>query len=254
MQLDKIGGFAEDGGAVIGTVTGFSPGAMPDLHSHARGQLAWCPDRPVTVLAEARLHLVPPNAAIWLPPGLMHRISAQGSRQSVNLYTLPEAAPLPSASTPFALAPLDCELIRTMASATRSDRREGAFARLASVLWDRLKRPAPVPRLSMPRDPRLRCIALAHIDGEGRSLDHWAGSLALSRRSLQRLVSRETGQSWSLWMRELRLGRGLAPLMAGRSVQAAAHVAGYATASSFVAAFRTAYGFTPGQMQRKLLP
>ena len=95
-------------------------------------------------------------------------------------------------------------------------------------------------------------MALAHLDGVDHSLDHWAAALALSRRSLQRLVRRDTGQNWATWMRDLRLTRSIAPLMAGKSVQHAAHAAGYATASGFVAAFHAAHGITPGQLQRRM--
>lgn len=252
MQRDEIGGFVEDGSPMIGRVTAFRAGAMPETHAHRRGQLAWCPDRPVTVELAHRIQLVSTGMAIWLPPESPHRIHAEGSRQSVNLYTLPGEAPLPAHPAPFALTPLENELIRTLASAPRTDRQDPAFARLTAVLWDRLKRPADAPALRLPDDPRLRRIALAHLDGEEKPLDRWAGALALSRRSLQRLVARRTGQNWASWMRALRLARAIAPLMAGKSVQFAAHAAGYATASGFVAAFHATYGITPGQLQRRL--
>ncbi|WP_334194568.1 AraC family transcriptional regulator [Pararhodobacter sp.] len=252
MQQDAIGGFVEEDSPVIGVVTGFTPATMPETHAHRRGQLAWCPDRPVTVETGAALHLVAPGTAIWLPPGHPHRIRAAGARQSVNLYTQPGAAPLPAEPAPFLLAALERELVLALAEASRADRREPAFARLVAVLWDRLDHPSATPSLPLPADPRLRRIALAHLDGDDTALDRWAGTLGLSRRSLQRLVTRETGQNWAGWTRALRLARGLAPLMAGQSVQSAAHAAGYATASGFVAAFHAAHGVTPGQLQRRI--
>lgn len=251
-QQDEVGGFVDDGSPVIGKATSFQAGAMPGTHAHRRGQLAWCPDRPVTVEVAQRIHLVSPGMAIWLPPESQHRIYAEGARQSVNLYILPGEAPLPAHPAPFALNPLENELIRTLASAPRAERRDPAFARLAAVLWDRLKRPAEAPALRLPDEARLRQIARTHLEAEEQSLDHWAAVLALSRRSLQRLVARHTGQNWASWMRDLRLARAIAPLMDGRSVQFAAHAAGYATASGFVAAFHATYGITPGQLQRRL--
>ena len=260
MRIDRIGDFIDDGSPVIGTVTAFAPGAMPDAHAHARGQLAWCPDRPVTVLAGQDLHLVSPGSAIWLPPGCVHRIAAPAARRSVNLYALPGSAPLPDRSACFALTGLERELIGTLAAAGRAERREAAFGRLAAVLWDRLARaaarPAP-PRLPMPDHPGLRRIALALVEGEdcptdAGSLDEWAGTLALSRRSLQRLVLRETGRNWRDWTQHLRLARAFVPLMSGQSVQGAAHAAGYASASGFVAAFRARYGITPGRIRPRL--
>lgn len=159
MQRDEIGGFAEDGSPVIGRITSFTPGTMPEAHAHWRGQLAWCPDRPVTVETGGRLHLLSPGMAIWLPPTHRHRIRAEGARKSVSLYTRPAAAPLPKAPTPFPLEALEAELLRTLAGSSRADRQEPAFARLTAVLWDRLARPAPAPTLPLPTDPRLRRIA-----------------------------------------------------------------------------------------------
>lgn len=252
MQTDVVGGFVEDGSPVIGTITRFEAGAMPGLHSHRRGQLAWCPDRPVTIEVSRKVHFLSPGVAIWLPPDCQHRISAEGARQSVNLYTRSGDAPLPARPTPFAMAALEQELIRTLAGAPRTDRHDPAFGRLTAVLWDRLAAPTTTPSLRLPNDPRLRRIALAHMRGNEKPLDRWAETLALSRRGLQRLAVRDLGRNWLTWMRELRLARAIAPLTEGKSVQHAAHAAGYATTSGFIAAFHEVYGTTPGQLQRRL--
>ena len=256
MLWDEIGGFVEDGSPLIGTVRAFAPDGMPEAHAHRRGQLAWCPDRPVTVVTGRALHLVSPGRAIWLPPECRHRIRAEGRRQSINLYVVPGRAPLPDRVATIALEALECELMRTLAGAARADRQEPDFGRLIAVFWDRLARLArdkpPSPALPLPCDPRLRRIALAHLEDMEQPLDRWAEELALSRRSLQRLVLRRTGQNWAAWMRALRLARAMAPLMAGATVQTAAHAAGYATASGFVAAFHAAHGITPGQLQRRM--
>lgn len=256
MQRDEIGGFVEDGSPVIGTVRSFAADGMPGSHTHRRAQLAWCPDRPVTVETGRALHIVSPNQAIWLPPECNHRIRSAGTRQSINLYVLPGRAPLPDCAAGITVEALESELMRTLASATRADRVEPAFGRLIAVFWDRLARvgngKAKSPTLPLPPDPRLRRIALAHLEGVEKPLDRWAEELALSRRSLQRLVLRRTGQNWTTWTRALRVARGIAPLMAGANVQVAAHAAGYATASGFIAAFHDVNGITPGQLQRRM--
>lgn len=200
MQRDEIGGFVEDGSPLIGTVRSFAADGMPGSHTHRRGQLAWCPDRPVTVETGRALHILSPDVAIWLPPECNHRIRSDGTRQSINLYVLPGRAPLPDCAAAITLEPLESELMRTLASATRADRVEPAFGRLITVFWDRIARvgngKAPSPTLPLPLDPRLRRIALAHLKGVEKPLDRWAEELALSRRSLQRLVLRGTGQNW----------------------------------------------------------
>ena len=176
MQRDEIGGFAEDGSPVIGRITSFTPGTMPEAHAHWRGQLAWCPDRPVTVETGRKLHLLSPGMAIWLPPTHRHRIRAEGARQSVSLYTRPAAAPLPKDPTPFPLEALEAELLRALAGSSRADRQEPAFVRLTAVLWDRL---APPLRPRCPCPQTRACvgsrwhISMGPTNRSTTGLGHW---------------------------------------------------------------------------------
>jgi AraC-like DNA-binding protein len=74
-----------------------------------------------------------------------------------------------------------------------------------------------------------------------------ARRFGLSLRSLERGFAKETGLSLGRWSRQARFQFALRRVGSGAAVKAAAADAGYATPSAFVAAFRTAFGTTPGR-------
>jgi len=255
MLIDPHAGFIEDGSRLIGLAQRFTPAGTPPRHAHARGQIAHCPDAVVQIAAGERLYVFAPGEAIWLPGSLPHRISARTSRSALNLYVRPETVPglgpLPCA---LALGALERELVRTVAECSPSDRTTPAFERLLDVLFDRLRPAASTrPLACAPADPRLAQMHDHWLADAEDDLDlaAWADRLALSPRTLQRRIRAATGLSFRLWRRQVRLLRAAEALLGGKPVKAVAADAGYASASAFVAAFREAFGITPGALQRR---
>ena len=73
----------------------------------------------------------------------------------------------------------------------------------------------------MPEDPRLTRIsdALIKTPDDRRTLAEWAGELAMSERTLARLIQRDTGLSFSRWRQQLHLVVAIRLLVEGMSVQ-----------------------------------
>jgi AraC-like DNA-binding protein len=255
--IDPYAGFIEDGSRLIGCAQHIRPEGTPPRHAHARGQIAYCPDAVIQVTAGRWLHVLGPAEAVWLPGGLPHRISATTPRSALNLYLRPGVAPgLGDGPVVLALGALERELVRTTAQASSSDRGTPAFERLVDVLFDRL-RPAPstAALARAPADPLLAVMHEHWLLAEADDLDlaAWAERLALSTRTLQRRIRAATGLSFRLWRQQVRLLRAAEALLVGKPVKAAAMDAGYASTSAFVAAFREAFGVTPGALQRRAL-
>ena len=112
----------------------------------------------------------------------------------------------------------------------------------------------PQQKLSLPvsAHPKIRAMADALVSHpEDRStFKAWAKRLALSERSLARLMLRETGLTFGRWRQRIRLHHARAQLEAGESVTAVALNCGYASVSAFIAAFKKLFGRTPGQLAR----
>ena len=87
--------------------------------------------------------------------------------------------------------------------------------------------------------------ALLADPGDPTELAEWAQRLHTTTKTLQRDFVREYGCSWSAWRTRTRLQASTA-LLGRMTVAEVAHRVGYAGASSYVQAFRRAYGTTPG--------
>src|ERR1700722_10829792 len=77
-----------------------------------------------------------------------------------------------------------------------------------------------------------------------------AEAAGASERTLARLFRRETGMTFQQWRRQLRLTEGLGRLGQGETPPRAAAAVGYASSPAFGAAYRAAFGTTPGRTRR----
>ncbi|MFD0552839.1 helix-turn-helix transcriptional regulator [Streptomyces rectiviolaceus] len=103
--------------------------------------------------------------------------------------------------------------------------------------------------MTEPKDPRAREVAeaLAADPSDGRPLEAWGRAVGASARTLARLFSAETGLAFGQWRERLRMQAAMPMLAGGMTIEAVASRVGYASASSFVAAFHRIVGLTPRQ-------
>jgi AraC-like DNA-binding protein len=122
--------------------------------------------------------------------------------------------------------------------------------RLARVALDELVE-MPRERFNLPisSDPKIRVIADAlTIDPSDRgTLSQWAKRVAMSERSLARLMIRETGLTFGRWRQQLHLVVALRELASGATVQNVAAALGYESVNAFITMFKKALGSTPAQ-------
>lgn len=120
--------------------------------------------------------------------------------------------------------------------------------RLTRVTLDELAA-MPQQKLSLPvsAHPKIRAMADALVSHpEDRStFKTWAKRLALSERSLARLMLRETGLTFGRWRQQLHLIIALRELASGVSVQNVAANLGYESVNAFITMFRKTMGSTP---------
>lgn len=109
----------------------------------------------------------------------------------------------------------------------------------------------PVTSVSVPepRDPRARAVAagLRARPSDGRPLAIWGGQVGASARTLARLFVAETGLGFGQRREQLRMQAAMPYLAEGLPIEAVARRVGYASASSFTAAFHRVVGVTPRQ-------
>jgi AraC-like DNA-binding protein len=237
--------------AVRATAVGYTAPTAWRPRPSLWGQLVWSVGGAVTVeLVDGSWHL-PPDRALWLPPGTPHRLVVPGRAALHTLWCAARlAAAAPRRAVLVARGPLLVALTRTIAEAGGLDTRRARDRHLAAVLIDELRPVAPT-RLAptWPTDARARRAAQAMVDAPSRppTLAALARRSAASPRTLARLFRAETGLGIAQWGRRVRLAHAADRLAAGATVTQAAAAAGYEGTSAFVAAFRRATGRTPGR-------
>ena len=220
-------------------------------HAHRKAQLILTARGLVTCDVAKGLWMVPPQCALWIPGGMEHSARAVGEVELYVLFLDPEvASALPTECCTVSITPLLRELMIAVSRLPPLYDGEGAPARLINTMLDELA-VAPVERLHLPlpSDPRLRRIAAAlTADPSNRAtIGEWARHVAMSERTLFRLILKETGMSFGRWRQQFQIMLALERLAEGEPVQAVAFDLGYESASAFITMFKKAMGQPPGK-------
>lgn len=220
-------------------------------HSHERGQLVYATRGVMRVATDQGTWVVPPQRALWIPPGVEHEIRMSGTVAMRTLYIAPE--------TTTGL-PADCQvievsdLLRALILAAMEepvDYDSGSRGEaIAQLLLHELRGVAVVPlHLPLPQDVRLQAVCRRMQENLSADLDieTLAQDAGMSSRSLARLFQRETGMGFLAWRQQARLAEALAQLSSGKPVALVASDLGYASPAAFTAMFRRSLGTTPGK-------
>lgn len=218
------------------------------VHTHRKGQLIVALYGAVICRAENDIWIVPPDCAVWIPGGIPHSAKATWNAHLNYLFIEPGAAALPEKCCTLAISPLIKELVDRLTNEEVDYPAESHVGRLIRVTLDELAA-MPQQKLSLPvsAHPKIRAMADALVSHpEDRStFKVWAKRLALSERSLARLMLRETGLTFGRWRQQLHLIIALRELASGVSVQNVAANLGYESVNAFITMFRKTMGSTP---------
>lgn len=226
----------------------YAAGHSTGEHQHDEHQLVFAAYGLLCVDTHDARWVVPPFRAVWVPAGVAHTVSARVASEMSTLYVSASVIrPALAAVTVISVSPLLRELIRhAMSDDDDGDRRR----RLDAVLLDQLDTaPADPLELRQLVDPRLRAIeAIFEVDPtDQRTLAELGASAGASERTLQRLFHQEIDTTFGRWRTQLRLQHAIILLGQGISVTGTAIGSGYSEPSAFIAAFREAFGTTPGK-------
>jgi len=226
-------------------------------HEHVTGQLIFALDGAVTCEVPGSLWMVPPGCAVWVPAGARHSCRSTTNAKVCFLFVKAGAAALADGCRSIQISPMVREMILHLADHPCHEPGDAHALRLMRVLLSELERmPQTSFQLPVPAHPQLRQIvdALIRDPAQRRTLAQWAGSLAMSERTLARLVIRETGMSFGRWRRQLHLLVALRQLAGGAQVQQISDMLGYGSATAFITMFKKASGMTPNAYFRGAEP
>lgn len=217
-------------------------------HSHRRGQLLGSLRGLLSVDVEAKVWVVPPIHAIWLPPDKPHAIRTHGPAHGWGLFIEASVcADLPQSPCTIHVSGLLREAVLRAATWPLGSQ-DAKCRNIEAVILDEM-RTLPVDSLGLPlpSDERLARIAQEYLKDPSseRDLEHWARWGAVGARTLSRRFVSETGFTFTAWRQRARLLRSLEMLAAGDSVTNVAADLGYSTTSAFIGLFRKSFGETP---------
>jgi AraC-like DNA-binding protein len=239
---------------LVGYAIDYDAGNDTGWHQHPRAQLLHAIDGVMRVETAAAQFVLPPGTGLWMPAHTLHvtRMPA-GLRMRALFLRLDAARAGPGAVMVVAISPLLRELILAACNEPVAWDERGPATHIAALALHEISRAATQP-LQVPacRDQRLRRVAEALMEdpADQRTLGAYAEAAGASERTLARLFRRETGMTFLQWRRQLRLTEGLARLAQGETPPRAAAAVGYASSPAFGAAYRAAFGTTPGRTRR----
>ncbi|MFO1339471.1 MAG: helix-turn-helix transcriptional regulator [Burkholderiaceae bacterium] len=233
-------------------------------HWHAWAQLVFSINGAVRVSARGdgsdSSYLVPPSRAVWIPPGVVHAVTAVEQADLRTLYLHETAVQALSAGGDWArcrvleVTPLLRELVLQLA--VEPDAAPGNTADrareqgISALILDELRRARSLQLgLPLPREGRLRRVCEAMLDQPLRHADieGWAAEAATSARTLSRWFSDELGTSYGQWRQQLLLAKALALAARKQPMNLIAAELGYASPSAFSAMVTRAVGMPPSR-------
>ncbi|MBX5156998.1 MULTISPECIES: helix-turn-helix domain-containing protein [unclassified Rhizobium] len=217
-------------------------------HQHKQGQLILALHGAVTCRTENGLWIVPPDCGVWIPGGIPHSNLVTSNARLSYLFVQPDAATLPQECCTLSVSPMLREMILRLADVSVNSAPDDHVGRLVRVLLDELTQ-MPIQGLELPASshPKINAItaALMAEPSDRRTLVDWAAHVAMSERSLKRLMVQETGLTFGRWRRQLHLVIALRELASGATVQRVSSDLGYESATAFIVMFKKALGTTP---------
>ncbi|SKA24378.1 AraC family transcriptional regulator [Consotaella salsifontis] len=218
------------------------------FHQHRQGQLILALHGAVTCTAADALWIVPPGFAVWIPGEVPHSNRATPNARLSYLFVEPDAVELPRKCCALSVSPMLREMILRLADSPERYSPDDHVGRLVRVLLDELAlMPGGGLELPVSGHPKIAVIAaaLAIDPSDRRTLREWAEHVAMSERSLKRLIVRETGLTFGQWRRQLHLIVALRELASGATVQKVSSDLGYESPTAFIVMFKKALGTTP---------
>ena len=222
-------------------------------HEHAQGQLVLALAGGVRCAINGQVWMVPPQGAVWIPPHQSHTNYVTHNAEVCMAFIAVDAGLADMPAGTLAVSPLLRELVLQLAGLQAASAAEQQAAQayqhsLVELLLLELARAQPqayaIPVLHHPRLQTLYQHLLAEPQNR-LSSRAWAERLAMSERTLLRLVKQDTGLSFARWRQQVQLLHALLQLAAGKSVQQVSMDLGYESVSAFITVFKKRLGTTP---------
>jgi AraC-like DNA-binding protein/quercetin dioxygenase-like cupin family protein len=244
----------EAGGDVLALPTEYPDGYRVPTHRHSRSQLLHALTGVVMVSTGKGRWMVPPEHAIWLPAGVDHSVEMLGDVAMRSIYVRPDALEgLPRDLRVVAVTSLMRSLIVEAVTLKPNPDPATRAGMVMGLLLHEIPNLPPRPLgLPFPAEPRLAALCRSFVAAPSphATIDGWAETLGMSRRSFTRAFQRETGLSLSTWRQQACLFAALPRLADGEPITSVALDLGYESVPAFTTMFKRMLGEPPRSYMR----
>lgn len=236
-------------GRIVALPTEYPDGYRVPFHRHSRAQLLHALTGVVMVTTGEGRWMVPPEHALWIPAGVEHSVEIMGRVSMRSAYVLPGAIEgLPDGLRVVGLTNLMRSLIVELGNLGQDpDPASRAGLVMGLVLLEIPNLPQRPLGLPFPAEARLAALCRRFVERPSphATIDEWAKSLGMSRRTFTRAFHRETGLSLSTWRQQACLFAALPRLAHGEAVTSVALDLGYESVPAFTTMFKRMLGTAP---------
>jgi len=229
----------------------YAPGDYVPAHGHPRAQLLYAVKGVMRVHTPHRVWTIPPQRALWIPPGVEHANTAMGDVEMRTLFIEADtAAAIEGECCAISVSPLLRELILSLLREPVEYPVPGRGEHLVALILSEIKNASRLNiEIPWPTDRRLQSVCQHILDNPGadNTIEHLADRAGASARTLIRLFQRETGLRYRQWVQQVQLADALCRLDRGESIARIANALGYSHPGAFSAMFRKHLGVSPNQ-------
>ena len=226
-------------------------GEVLPAHDHEEGQVLFARSGTMEVTADNQLIIVPASRIVWVPPKVIHTVRF---RTNTKMRTAFIASNILNNTfmniCVFQVTGLFREILLRLVEGKLYDKDHKELLELSLIKEICLLKAEPFS-IKFPTDKRAKRVADALLSDPSRALkiQDWADIAACSSKTLSRLFIKETGLTFQLWRRHLRLLQIHDLLDKGSSVTEAAHIVGFATSSALTEAHKQIFGYPPTKVK-----
>lgn len=227
----------------------YSKDFLPE-HDHEEGQVLFARCGTMEVIADDQLIIVPPSRIVWVPPKVPHSIGFRTSTKMRTAFIDPTI--LNNTFTHicvFQATGLFREIILRLVEGNLDDHDHKDLLE-RTLIKELCSLKAEPFSIKFPTDKRAKKVADALLAEPSNTskINEWANTAACSSKTLSRLFINETGLTFQLWRRHLRLLLIHDLLDQGYSVTECAYSVGFSTSSALTEAHKQTFGFPPTKL------
>jgi AraC-like DNA-binding protein len=236
-------------GPIIALASEYPDGHLVSEHRHNRSQLLHALTGVVLIKTSLGRWMVPPEHAMWLPAGVEHAVEMLGNVSMRSVYVEPDAVPgLPDDLRVVAVGELMRSLIvEAVELDTEADLTTRETLLLTLLLHEIPRLPERPLGLPFPAEQRLAALCRGFVASPSphATIDDWASTAGMSRRTFTRIFQRQTGLSFSTWRQQACLFAALPRLADGEAITRVALDLGYDSVPAFTTMFKRMLGAAP---------